>query len=95
MKVGATLKRVLHQAVFIVLDHPSIEVLLVRLEQRQTESTFDLTLRTKTAETEIKHLPLFDYIVINKQGELNLAVSEINAIITAEKCRLTRGEIAL
>jgi len=92
---AATIKKILPQAVFIFLVPPSMEELVLRLKQRHTESPFDLALRTKTAEEEIKQLSLFDYIVVNKRGEIDLAVSDIKAIITAEKCRVTPREIAL
>lgn len=92
---AATIKKILPQAVFIFLTPPSVEELIVRLKQRHTESPSDLALRTKTAETEIKQLSLFDYIVVNKRGEIDPAVSEIKAIIAAEKCRVTPGEITL
>ncbi|GAI82831.1 unnamed protein product, partial [marine sediment metagenome] len=80
---AATIKKILPQAVFIFLVPPSMEELTLRLKQRHTESSFDLALRTKTAEEEIKQLSLFDYIVVNKQDEIDLAVSDIKAIITA------------
>ena len=92
---AATIKKILPQAVFIFLVPPSMEELVLRLKQRHTESAFDLALRIKTAEEEIKQLSLFDYIVVNNQGEMDLAVSDIKAIITAEKCRVTPREIAL
>ena len=92
---AATIKQILPRAVFIFLVPPSMEELTLRLKQRHTESPFDLALRAKTAEEEIKQLSLFDYIVVNKRDEINLAVSEIMAIITAEKCRVTPREIAL
>jgi len=92
---AATIKKILPQAVFIFLMPASMEELALRLKQRQTESPSDLTLRTKTAEEEIKQLPLLDYIVVNKQDEIDLAVSEIKAIITAEKCRVAPREITL
>ena len=92
---AATIKKILPQAVFIFLVPPSMEELVLRLKQRHTESPFDLALRTKTAEEEIKQLPLFDYIVVNKRDEIDLAVSDIKAIITAEKCRVTPREIVL
>jgi len=92
---AATIKKILPQAVFIFLTPPSIEELVSRLEQRHTESSSDLALRTKTAEEELKQLPLFDYIVINRQDEIDRAVSDIRAIITAEKCRVTPREITL
>ncbi len=92
---AATIKNILPQAVFIFLVPPSREELVLRLKQRHTESPFDLALRTKTADEEIKQLSLFDYIVVNKRGEIDPAVSEIKAIIAAEKCRVTPGEITL
>ena len=92
---ATTIKKILPEAVFIFLIPASMEELAIRLKQRQTESPSDLALRTKTAEEEIKQLRLFDYIVVNKQDEIDLAVSEIKAIITAEKCRVTPREITL
>jgi len=92
---AATIKKILPQAVFIFLVPPSMEELVLRLKQRHTESPFDLALRTKTAEEEIKQLSLFDYIVVNKRDKIDLAVSGIKAISTAEKCRVTPREIAL
>jgi len=92
---AATIKKILPQAIFIFVMPPSMEELITRLRQRHTESPFDLALRLKTAEEEMKQLPLFDYMVLNKQDEINLAVSDIKAIITAEKCRVTPRELAL
>ena len=92
---AATIKKLLPQALLIFLMPSSIEDLTLRLKQRHTESPFNLALRLKTAEEEIKQLPLFDYLVVNKQGEIDLAVSQIKAIITAEKCRVTPREITL
>lgn len=92
---AATIKKILPEAVFIFLIPPSMEELVMRLKQRHTESPFDLALRIKTAEEEIKQLPLFDYVVVNKRGKIDQAVSEIKAIITAEKCRVSPRKIAL
>jgi guanylate kinase len=92
---AATIKKILPQAVFIFLMPLSIEELALRLKQRHTESPFDLALRLKTAEEELKQLPLFDYIVWNKQDDIDQAISDIKAIITAEKCRVTPREISL
>jgi len=91
----ATIKKILPQAVFIFLTPPSMEELVLRLKQRRTESPSDLDLRIKTAEEELKRLPLFDYIVVNRQGEIDRAAADIEAIIAAEKCRVTPRELAL
>jgi guanylate kinase len=90
-----TIKKILPQAVFIFLAPPSMEELVLRLKRRHTESLSDLDLRIKTAEEELKKLPLFDYIVINRQGEIDRAVADIEAIIAAEKCRVAPRELTL
>jgi guanylate kinase len=92
---AATIKKRIPQAVFIFLVPPSMGELVRRLSERQTESPFDLALRLKTAEEEMKKLPLFDYVVVNKQDEIDLVVSEIEAIISAEKHRVKPREISL
>ncbi len=90
-----TIKKVAPQAVFIFLIPPSLEDLHQRLEQRNTESTEALSVRTKAAEAEIKELPLFDYVVISRSKEIDRAVADIMAIITAEKCRVMQREISI
>jgi guanylate kinase len=89
---AATIKKILPQAVLIFLAPPSMEELTLRLRQRRTETESDLELRLKTAAEEMEKLPLFDYIVSNRQGELDRAVADIEAIITAEKCRVMPRE---
>ena len=92
---ASTIKKILPQAILIFLMPPSMEELVARLEQRHTEPPSDLALRIKTAEEEIKQLPLFDYVVVSQRDKVDLAVSDIKAIITAEKCRVTPKEITL
>lgn len=92
---AATIKKILPQAVFVFLMPPSIEELVQRLRQRSSETPADLALRTKMAETETKQLPMFDYVVFSRQDEIDQAVANIIAIITAEKCRVHPREIAL
>ena len=91
----ANIKKLLPQAISIFLMSPSAEELTTRLKQRRTESAFDLSLRLKKAEEEMKQLPKFDYVVVNRWGEIDRAVSDIKAIITAEKCRVSPREIVL
>ena len=92
---AATVKKILPDAVFIFLATPSLEELESRLMQRHTETPSDLELRLKTAAEELEKLPLFDYMVINARGEVNRAVADIEAIITAEKCRVTMRKLSL
>jgi len=92
---ATTIKKVLPQAVFIFLMPPSMPELITRLKQRNTESVPDLSLRLKTAAEEIKRLPMFDYVVVNKRGQIDRVASDIAAIITAEKLRVTPKEYDL
>jgi len=92
---AATIKKTVPEAILIFLIPLSVKELDIRLKQRRTESSFDLALRTKIAGEEMKQLSLFDYIVVNKQGEIDQAVSDIKAIIKAEKCRVNSRRIAL
>ena len=92
---AATIKRILPPAIFIFLMPPSMEALIERLKQRRTESPAELALRRKAAGEEIKQLPMFDYKVVNRWDGIDQAVTEIKAIIAAEKCRVVPREITL
>lgn len=92
---AATIKKILPEATFILVVPPSKEELVTRLKERQTESPPDLSLRIKAVEEEIKQLPLFDYIIVNRRDKIDLAISDIKAIIAAEKCRVRAREITL
>ncbi len=90
-----TIKKILPQSVFILLMPPSMAELSQRLTERHTETPFDLALRLKTAEEELKQIALFDYVIYNQRDDIDLAISDIKAIITAEKCRIIPREIVL
>lgn len=92
---AATIKGLLPQGVFIFLAPASLEELEARLRQRRTESAEALELRLRTAREEMKRLPLFDYVVVNAQGQMDRAVLQIQAIIAAEKCRVLPRRVDL
>ena len=85
---AATIKELLPQAVFIFLMPPSLEDLEKRLRKRRSESSEDLSLRLEKAKEEIKSLPLFDYVITSRQNKLDEVVSQIDAIVAAEKHRV-------
>lgn len=85
---AATIKGIAPQVLLIFLAPPSMEELVARLRQRNTESTVDLNQRIETAREEMKRLPLFDYVVVNHHDRVDIALAQIDAIITAEKCRV-------
>ena len=57
---------------------------------RQTETQEVIQNRLNTARTELQFAPKYDYIVVNQTVEQ--AVSDIRAILQAEKCRSNRME---
>lgn len=76
------------EAVLIFLTATSEEELIRRLERRGTESPEQLTRRVREIHQEMARLEEFDYVVINREGELDRAVAQIAAIIEAEHCRV-------
>jgi len=92
---AATIRRLVPEAVLIFLVPGSEDELIERLKRRRTESPEALKQRITTVREEIKRLPEFDYLVINRDGELDAAVDRIVAIITAEKCRVHRRRISV
>ena len=54
-----------------------------------TESSPDLERRLQTAQQELAQVHHFDYRVINPHGRLEQAAADIDAIVAAEKCRVT------
>ena len=92
---AATIKRILPQAVFIFLMPPSMIELEERLKRRHSESSEDLDLRLAMARKEIRSLPLFDYVITSQQNKLNEVVSQIDAIVAAERCRVKPRTVEL
>jgi guanylate kinase len=72
-----------------------MESLEKRLKRRRSESAEELALRLERAKEEIKNLPLFDYVITSYQNKLDQVVSQIEAIVAAEKCRVKRLSIRL
>lgn len=84
---AATIRQKVPQAVLIFLMTLSLDELEKRLKKRRTETTSELELRLKTAKKELDSIPMFDYVVVNREGKIKQTIADINAIITAEKCR--------
>lgn len=92
---AATIKKIAPEAVFIFLAPSSMDELMQRLAERKTEARADLERRMATAREEMKRLPEFDYVVINRDDRLDEAVEQIMAILAAEKCRVHPRRINL
>jgi guanylate kinase len=85
---AATIRRLVPQAVLIFLTASSDEELEQRLLARGGDTSEQLQKRIATAREETRCLPEFDYVVVNRDGELDQAVDDVLAIIRAEHRRV-------
>jgi guanylate kinase len=85
---AATIRALVPSAVTIFLTAESEEKLVRRLLQRKTEEADQLKMRVVTARRELRRFTEFDYIVINREEQLEAAVQEVLSIIRAEKSRV-------
>ncbi len=82
-----TVRELAPEALFIFMIPSSLDELRSRLTLRMTEKPSEMELRISIAESELGRVGEYDYRVVNREGQLEQAVAEIDAIITAEKCR--------
>ena len=92
---AATARRLVPDALLIFLLPESEGELLARLRQRKTETAASLKRRIDTLHEELRRIPEFDYVVVNRTGQLDRTVEQIAAIISAEKCRARQRTIRL
>ena len=81
---AATVKKLYSDAVLIFLEPPSMESLDRRLMERGTEEGEALRIKLETAREEMKAADWFDYRVVNHDGRLDEAVSDIARIVAEE-----------
>ncbi|MBM3149415.1 MAG: guanylate kinase [Chloroflexi bacterium] len=92
---AATVKRLAPEAIFIFLMPPSKQELANRLRKRHGHLGAELKVRLDKALQEMECLPMFDYVVITHNDELEATAREIAAIVVAEKCRLKARTVKL
>lgn len=90
-----TIKQRAPGAVLIYIVPPGLEVLDERLRGRDAQSAEAATRRLALAAEELAALSSFDYAVSNEEGLLDRAVDQVEAIITAERCRVGRRRVEL
>ena len=76
------------EGVFIFILPPSMEELKARIIKRGSETPESLMKRFKSAYKEINFISRYNYAVVN--DEVETAVEKLEAIISAEKCRVDR-----
>ena len=92
---AATIREKTKDAVLIFLTTQNEEELVNRLRARKTESREGLNLRIATARQELKRMHEFDYVVVNRENELDRTVDTILAIIRAEHHRVNQRKVSL
>jgi guanylate kinase len=89
------LRELLPGTVSVFLTTPCEAELVARLRARHTETEDALQRRLTTARAEMQELASFDYVVVNRDGDLDGAVHQILAIVQTEKCRTRRKKVVL
>lgn len=90
-----TVRELCPDAILIFLTASTKEEWLQRLKSRRSESDDELALRIRTAKQEFDSLDIFDYIVVNQQGQLDQTLDIIENIITAEHHRVHPRKVSL
>jgi len=83
-------KKAYPDAVSIFIAPPSMPILKSRLIGRGTESEEAVERRFKTAFTEMKRIPEYDYVIVN--DVIDRAVLSVEAILRGEKCSTRRNK---
>jgi guanylate kinase len=78
-------------AVLIMLLPPSFSVQEARLRGRATETEEKILARLARTREELRDLDNYDYVVYNRDGEIDEAAEDILAIVRAEKLSLSRN----
>ncbi len=77
------------EAVFVFVLPPTLEELENRLRGRGTETDEVIKKRLERAKAEFSYIPKYNYILVN--DTVSNAVNRLEAIITAEKCVMSRN----
>lgn len=77
------------EGVFVFIVPPSMEELKRRIVKRGTENAEKLYRRFQSAYDELNFINRYNYIVVNDTVEN--AVQKLEAIVLAEKCRISRN----
>jgi guanylate kinase len=92
---ASTIRKMCPEALLIFLTTSSEEELVNRLKKRKTESKDSLSIRIATARKEFTRIEEFDYIVVNREDELERTIDVVLAIIEAEHHRVNHRRVTL
>jgi guanylate kinase len=92
---ASTVRWKLPNAITIFLRPESLEELEPRLAARGTETHEERQIRLATAEREMQRMSEYDYVIVNHRDRLDQAVSDLKAIIVAERLRVCPRTVTL
>jgi guanylate kinase len=92
---ASTVRWKLPNAITVFLRPASLDELAPRLVARGTESADERRIRLATAEREMQRVSEYDYVIVNRRDQLDQAVSDLKAIIVAERSRVCRRTVTL
>jgi guanylate kinase len=92
---AATINKLYPDALLVFLVPTSEEELVQRLKSRRTETPDELNLRIAMARQETKRINEFDYVLVNRDNELEETVDTIMSIIKAEHHRVHQRKVEL
>lgn len=75
-------------ALFVFLAPESLDELVERLNTRGVDTAEQRALRLVNAEREVAELSKYDYVIVNRTGQLDETVATLRAIMLAEHCRV-------
>ena len=90
-----TVRKLAPEALMIFITTESEAELVQRLETRKTETADSLAIRIATARKELKRVAAFDYVIVNRDFQLDYTVDMIRAIIDAEHHRVKPRKVTL
>ena len=90
-----SVRKMAPEALLIFITTDSEEELVHRLETRKTETADSLAIRIATARKELKRLEAFDYVIVNRDFQLDVTVDSIRSIIDAEHHRVSPRKVSL
>ena len=85
---AATIRDKIPNAVFIFMMPNSMNELAYRLKERSTENKADMEIRIRIAHGEVEYAKEFEYLVVNWDFQIDRTAECIDAIITAETCKV-------
>jgi guanylate kinase len=82
------IKQAFKGGIYVFVMPPSRSELLKRLEKRGHETKDAIKKRFEQAESELKEISWYDYVIFNK--DLKQAINQLKSIYVAEKCKRSR-----